>query len=366
MTAIKGSRKQKTSQQAGGKKLNSSPIKSVTANGLLIALSIIVPLLFFEALMGLILHYPSFGNWGSLKIAKQIYENDYRNIIQFEPAFARYDAELTYTLKPGHFHFSNPEFNVAYEVNRLGLRDSDASLTKPDVIVIGDSEAMGWGVPQTDTYAKYIEQKSRFKVLNAAVSSYGTVREMRLLDRLDLSNAKILIIHYMQNDDIENHFFAKNRNVLRISSQETYEETRQLYRSLKAYYPGKYIRLSLRYGLGMDIGPHAAPKGAPSSIELHDSRERLFLNAVMHASHADLTRMQIVVLNTDADATFSMRLREEIQKGDYPPHIKKIKVLHPVPKMDRQCFFTLDEHMRVKGHAVVADELFFLLTSRRF
>ena len=366
MTAAKRNRKQKATRQGEEKHRKSSLIKSVAENSFLIALSIVIPLLLFEALMFLILQYPAFGNWGSLKIAKQIYENDTRNIIQFEPAFARYDPELTYTLKPGRFHFKNPEFNVAYRVNRLGLRDDDASLTKPDVIVLGDSEAMGWGVPQEETYAKRLEQKSRFKVINAAVSSYGTVREMRLLDRLDLSNAKYLIIHYMQNDDIENHVFAKSRNTLRISSEETYDSMRQLYRTLQAYYPGKYIRLSLKYGLGVEIGPNAGSKAAPSTVTLHDSQERLFLNAVMHASHVDLTRLQIIVLNTDADAAFSTRLREEIRQGNYPPYIKKMAVLHPVPKMDRHCFFILDEHMRATGHAVIADELFFLLTSHRF
>lgn len=332
----------------------------------IVALGMIVPLLFFEALIFTILHYPAFGNWRSLTFVQLIYDNDYRNIIQFEPAFAQYDPELMYTLKPGTFHFQNPEFKVVYRVNRLGLRDSDESLIKPDAIVLGDSNAMGWGVRQEETYAKILEEKSRLKVLNAAVSSYGTAREMRLLDRLDTSNTKFLIIHYMQNDDIENHFFSKNRYALRTGGQRVYEDMVQLYQKQKTYYPGKYIRLTFQYGLGASTNHSAGPGKTAPITELHDRREKLFLNAVMQASHVDLTRMKIIVLNTEADdPTFSKRLQAEIGNGDYPPYIKRMTVLPLAPKLDRQCFFALDEHIRAKGHAMIADEILKSLKTNR-
>jgi len=40
------------------------------------------------------------------------------------------------------------EFTNEVRVNHLGVRDDEASLVAPDVIVIGDSHAMGWGVDQ--------------------------------------------------------------------------------------------------------------------------------------------------------------------------------------------------------------------------
>ena len=53
--------------------------------------------------------------------------------------------------------------------------------------MLGDSHAMGWGVEQEEALPQVLARKSGRKVLNAAVSSYGTVREMLMLDRLDTS-----------------------------------------------------------------------------------------------------------------------------------------------------------------------------------
>ena len=60
---------------------------------------------------------------------------------------------------------------------------------------------------QDETYAQIIEKKSGYKVLNAGVASYGTVKECKLLDRIDLSRLKYLIVHYSNNDFAENNFF---------------------------------------------------------------------------------------------------------------------------------------------------------------
>src|SRR5262249_10782394 len=103
-----------------------------------------------------------------------------RNIVQLDTGRARYDAELLYTLRPGRFTFANVEYATPYEVNSLGVRDDEASLAQPEIVVAGDSYAMGWGVQQGDAFPQVIEQKTGRRVLNAAVASYGTVRELRL------------------------------------------------------------------------------------------------------------------------------------------------------------------------------------------
>ena len=116
------------------------------------------------------------------------------HVIQYEPDCSQYDPELFYTLKPGSCFFSGREFNNQYFINSLGLRDDEESLKAPEVIVLGDSVAMGWGIEQNETMAQQIEAMAGLKVLNAGISSYGTVREMKLLNRLDLSRVKYLVI----------------------------------------------------------------------------------------------------------------------------------------------------------------------------
>src|SRR4029077_2394599 len=71
-----------------------------------------------------------------------------RHIVQLDERTARYDPELLYTLRPGQFTFSNVEFSTPYVVNSLGVRDDERSLAQPEIVVVGDSYAMGWGVQQ--------------------------------------------------------------------------------------------------------------------------------------------------------------------------------------------------------------------------
>ena len=63
-----------------------------------------------------------------------------------------YDPELTYRLRPGACTFSELEFVTDYRINSLGVRDDEASLDGPEIIVLGDSFAMGWGVEQQESF----------------------------------------------------------------------------------------------------------------------------------------------------------------------------------------------------------------------
>src|SRR4029453_16623439 len=51
---------------------------------------------------------------------RSYYINFDRDDIQYNPACARYDPDLFYTLKPGSCTFANREFSVEYRINSLG------------------------------------------------------------------------------------------------------------------------------------------------------------------------------------------------------------------------------------------------------
>ena len=82
-----------------------------------------------------------------------------RGSVQFTNGLARYDSSLYYSLMPGRSNFTNREFNVAFNVNEIGVRDDSASLVHPEIIVVGDSFAMGWGVDQDSTFAEVLEKR---------------------------------------------------------------------------------------------------------------------------------------------------------------------------------------------------------------
>src|SRR5262249_14136512 len=152
---------------------------------------------------------------------------------------SQYDPDLTYTLRPGRCTFENLEFRTDVRVNRLGLRDEEDALSRPDVIVLGDSHAMGWGVEHDETFSHVLAEKTALRVLDAGISSYGTVREMRLLDRLDVSQLRALVIQYSDNDLAENRSFRDHGNRLPITSEAQYDQVTRYYSGQHLYFPGK-------------------------------------------------------------------------------------------------------------------------------
>src|SRR5262245_4382057 len=97
---------------------------------------------------------------GMLLSFRRLYMMVDRPIIQYDPNMATYDPELFYTLKPGRFVFEAREFSTEYSVNSLGVRDDERSLDKPEIVVIGDSFAMGWAVQQEEAFPQLIERKT--------------------------------------------------------------------------------------------------------------------------------------------------------------------------------------------------------------
>jgi hypothetical protein len=80
--------------------------------------------------------------------------------------------------------------------NRWGMRDRDYDLVKPPgtvrIAVLGTSQVMGWGVPQSQVFESIIERRLnvspppnlagvRYEVLNFAVPGYGPLAQLTLL-----------------------------------------------------------------------------------------------------------------------------------------------------------------------------------------
>ncbi len=178
--------------------------------------------------------------------ARAHYLSHVRRVVQHEEAGARYDPELFYTLRPGQFRFVNPEFDTVLEVNDLGVRDDAASLDAPEIVVLGDSHAMGWGVGQDESFAQQLEADLGRTVLNASVSSYGTARELMLLGRVDRSALRVVVIQYCDNDHSENQAALAGAGVVDASPEAMLEQARARYREDTSYSFFKHSRLLLR------------------------------------------------------------------------------------------------------------------------
>ena len=314
-----------------------------------------------EVLIAWTLHHPSLIQHLPHRLAhrmENLYAHDVRRIIQFDPDFSRYDPEVTYTLHPNAtLQFANVEFETEIRTNHLGLRDDERSLAAPEVIVLGDSITMGWGVQQEETFAELLEARLGRPVLNAGMPSYGTVRELRFLDRLDRSRLTCLLVQYAGNDVGENLAFATAGNRLAVLPEADYRRESDRHLRRIRYVPGKYF-----YDVFIDpLVPRwrFGTRDRPRLPKTSTTPAKDFLNAFLHATVADLSQVQLIVFQVkgrnEGQSMFADRLRQHLAEGSYPGWLRRMIILPVDAALTRTHYFDLDDHPNRAGHERIAD-----------
>jgi hypothetical protein len=329
-------------------------VAKVVGPPLLLAFSVLVTLGLAEGFFTLLLVEPSLLRGlpaTTVSHVRRYYLAHDRNMIQAMRECARFDPELFYTLRPGTFRFRNREFDNEFRVNSLGVRDDESALREPQIVVLGDSYAMGWGVDQGDTIAKTLERKTGLRALNAGIASYGTVREMRLLDRIDTRALRDLVIVYCNDDVIENRPFMSHGE-FSVGDAGRYEEDVRRAERRKRYWFGRRTIEFLRdvFAPAPDLGPR------PVSPE---SEARYFANAVLHAGHTDLSHARIITFEVSQsrtiDSHFALAVRKEVSGETYPAHIRNMVVLDLVGRLKPEDYYDLDDHLRPGGQHAIAE-----------
>ena len=321
----------------------------------ILAIALVIAL--YEVVVYFIIRHPAMLRKCSRKIQNTIghlYATGERSIMQYQPGCGRHDAELGYTLNPGSFRFSGIEFDNIYRINRLGVRDDEVSLDRPDIIVAGDSYATGWGADQEHTFAKRLETQTGYRVLNMAVPSYGTVREMMMLRKVKTDCLRYLIIQYCDDDYDENRRYFLNNNTLHTMRAETFRRLVALHSRPQRYFFGKYVLLKLKKRID-EFSQKKNGVPVPPEVDATD----LFINAVM--SNKDiLEHVTIIVFEMNGKNQvngFTTALRRKIASRTYPGFIKNMIVLDMSQVLRDIHFYVLDDHLTNTGHAVVAGEL---------
>jgi lysophospholipase L1-like esterase len=337
------------------------PLNRGAAIVALLVIQLIVGLVLVEAVVRVLYAHPA--PWYPAGIRNFLkWEYFYRrDIIQLDERFARYDPELLYTLRPGRFTFANVEYSTPYVVNSLGVRDDEASLAQPDIVVVGDSYAMGWGVQQDEAFPQVIARRTGRRVLNTGVSSYGTVREMRLLDRVDLSRATTLIVQYCSNDYPENDEFEQHGNRHIPSSREAWLSARVQPRRVPKYWPLP-MTYSLATWIKRGIEGRRPANELPSYVP--ETTARLFLNALIHAPTHDLSALRIIVTDPDPDPAFIRALDRLHTSPQYPPYIQRMTVVDVSAYLTPDQYYVLDDHFRASAHVAIADALVSVLKQK--
>jgi hypothetical protein len=333
----------------------------------IIVYNLVAAAIVIEVILVAMLYYPRIAGASPQpvrRLIQQVYRHFNRSLIQFDPRCARYDPGLAYTLKPGTCTFENIEFRTTYRINQAGVRDESTALEAPEVIVLGDSHAMGWGVEQQEAFPQVLAGRSGRRVLNAAVSSYGTVREMLLLDRLDTSRLRVLVVQYADNDLPENRTFRQGGNHLPIMSEAHYQDILRHYASQRSYYPAKYV-----YRLFMKVFGLEEPE--PDQMRMDPvapiEEAELFVNALTQA-RAPLDHVQLIVFEINEQIRpsrpFIAALDTVRRRAANPAFIRGLSALDVAALLTPDDFYRLDDHMNARGHAKVADALLEIIRDR--
>jgi hypothetical protein len=210
---------------------------------------------------------------------------------------------------------------------------------------------MGWGVPQDGTIAQIVERETGLLALNAGISSYGTVREMRLLDRIDTRRLRYLVIQYCNDDFLETRPFTGHGNTFAVGDRGRYERAVARAVARKRYWPGRRTFELLRDVLA----PEERDAPRPATVE---EQVRYFVNAVLHAGRTDLSRVQIIAFEISqarrADGRFAEALKREMSDATYPPPIRSLRVLDLSKRLGPADYYDLDDHLRPSGQRAVA------------
>ena len=236
-------------------------------------------------------------------------------------------------------------------MNSLGVRDDEESLNAPEVIVVGDSYAMGWGVPQDQVFAQRLEVSTGLRVLNAGIPSYGSAREMALLDRIDTRCLRYLVIQFAENDEREDLLYMRERHHMPVHSEILYDQVLRRELRHRRYFFGKITWRILQ---------NAVRPWPVSDIVLAPANEaRVFLDSVRYASRVDLSHVQVIAFEVNPfdrmDGEFAKALERECRGPKYPAFIRHMVVLDFARNLKRGDYFDLDDHLRPSGHKLISD-----------
>ncbi len=324
-------------------------------------LTIAVLLVMVEIVSEIVLHFgPRFGNIRF--VLANYYLMHERKIVQFDKKCAQYDQQLTYRLRPGIHRFANREFDTKLSVNSFGLRDRESSLTAPEVIVLGDSFAMGWGVEDDESFASVFESISGRRTLNVAISSYGTAREMALLQTLDRAALKYVIVQYCGNDYDENLAYIKNWS-LDVVKEEQYQQVQSDYNKAIRNYPLKKTAVLLpmfwkkRHGA---FDPLVIPRLQPLT-KMHAEQAKVICKIFERNLRLFGGEFKLILLHLDypnqSGDNFLLQVGQELQKSEYAVLKKRLFLVRTVHVLNSSDFSRWDLHLKKSGHQKIGELL---------
>lgn len=278
------------------------------------------------------------------QLARDVHERQ-RSIWQAQRDCILFDEVLFYKPRPGRCGFKNIEYSTVLTFDSNGYRltglpkGSERRPAAGRVVVLGDSQAMGWGVNDGETFASVLAAELGIDVLNLAVSSYGTARELlRLQQEVSLGDGDVVVIQYHPNDLRENLAFLRSGGLPRRVPSDL---------ARLAHTPQEYELLAVTASVAFVL------KGRLMSAEPGDSgrnggegnHAETFLAVLGHFEQ--LARARVVTCEVNSyggDSSFADDLRR----------LSDDRMIVLKPTWDAGDFYRLDDHLTPQGHRKLA------------
>jgi len=283
-----------------------------------------------------------------------IYLHRCRDYIMYDHERGRWDKDVFYTLKPGEFEYSNMEFSTQYSVNSMGFRDDEKSLEYPEVIFLGDSHTMGWGVEEKESWPYLMENKLGMLGLNTGIASYGTAREYLTFKKIKSDSCKLLFLQYCPNDARENISFWENGNELKVSPDSKFNQEVVWNNLYRKYYPLKYIHSVFYYfgekiKMGRKTSVSYTPIGGvpPKEVEAFFK----FIKKIRTEYDGPIYLFNIGMGVTKPGVT------RQFQKWLLENPILNVHIFPASEYLEKEDYLPLDTHLTVEGNRKLAEGL---------
>ena len=197
------------------------------------------------------------------------------------------------------------------------------------------------------------------------MSSFGTVREMRKLSKLDTSNAKWVVLQYCDNDIEESKPYVDNKFQLQTSNAATYDTLVKRTEWNRVYYPGKTffsvglfkIKETIKGLRKKPETEHVLQVGNGQSVTVSQSA-KYFAETLRSFSPLLKNRKLIIVYAYEGgrkDTTFIPALQQLLGSSPYKEELPgPINYINTSTLLNDRDSFILDDHYNSKGHEKIA------------
>lgn len=335
-------------------------MKKIAKIFFLIAFNILLTVILVDGSIELSLMFPQIIPDCGYKDWLQAYHLDYdRSAMHLVPVCSMPSNLLGYKGRPDCvYDFNSREFTTTIKLNSKGVRNPESSLEQPEILVIGDSQAFGWGVEREQSFPALLEKWTGRKVITVAFPSYGTAREAFKLWEFDLSHIKWVIVQYHENDRQENFSFVSNSYNLNVMTTKGFWHLVDINKKRCRYWPGKHTYHAVQTILAQSTPVNK--KFQYGSSFFNPGMEANMFTAILLWSEVRKLNAPVWVVQLSAwgknNDDFHDALLTEIEKiKEKHKMFQKVFPVSVVGKLSaKEHYFILDDHLNPAGHQEVA------------